>query len=479
MHGPPHFLDLAYMAGMIWAGALAGALAAAPDTTAPSHSLRDGECPEWSSMRGNHCLCDAGSRCVGGVTPEGLAVPCSTGHRVASAVESNDSRRRPTIGDTVHGFKLVTCPQCTCTRPPNVRFSGHGSHNASSTRSLCKSVLMRPRVGPVSGYVVYYPRAGLGNKLLGLVSATMYACATGRALRIAPSRKIWPTHGREPFECSEEFSGEWCDLEMDTETRDRYIRSRHVVFNPEGWTPQMCKENRLGLVKMLCDDGLDNSEFVSISSCQYYGDLLLENPHFRHLFQPNPFKQLVRAKLTPSIKVAARIKKGPHPLCVHVRHGMDKTSRMLGKPWLQVLQSLGKCVRSLTAAMAPAPAPPVLLFTMDAGVRAAVLAHLEGFQVTFASVTKADSKLGNSMDSTAATADMFTMAHECTTLLVTSELSTYVRLAGVLGHPLIYPQRVWGQDCATATPLETAEPTGDFWVPEDHCNLRGLKCPAQ
>ena len=92
-------------------------------------------------------------------------------------------------------------------------------------------------------------------------------------------------------------------------------------------------------------------------------------------------------------------------------------------------------------------------------------------------MTKADGKLGNSLDKMASAADMFTMGLECQNLLVTLELSTYVRLAGALGNVRIYPLRMWGPDLALAAPLESTEPTGDFWYPTDHCHLRDMQCP--
>jgi len=94
-----------------------------------------------------------------------------------------------------------------------------------------------------------------------------------------------------------------------------------------------------------------------------YGDLLRKNPHFKDLYPPNPFESIVRAKLTPSAAVAAKMVKGPHPVCIHVRHDLRKTEATYPS-WLNAL-------KSSVAALVPAGSP-VLLFTMYADVRAAV-----------------------------------------------------------------------------------------------------------
>ena len=94
---------------------LARSVASAP---APSDEAA-ATCPQWSSIAGKHCLCDAGLTCVDQLVG---GRRCSTGH----------SHVHPVLGEqTLHGFLPAECPSCSCR--PEVEAEGPHRDSAPGT----------------------------------------------------------------------------------------------------------------------------------------------------------------------------------------------------------------------------------------------------------------------------------------------------------------------------------------------------------
>eukprot|EP00970_Alexandrium_tamarense_P015937 scaffold5763_cov144-Alexandrium_tamarense.AAC.1 len=55
-------------------------------------------------------------------------------------------------------------------------------------------------------YLIFYPKMGMGNNILGYASAVMYACLSGRVLKIAPQKVRDKSVFKEGFECGEFFA---------------------------------------------------------------------------------------------------------------------------------------------------------------------------------------------------------------------------------------------------------------------------------
>jgi hypothetical protein len=198
--------------------------------------------------------------------------------------------------------------------------------NSSSSLALGESTEEKKK------YVIFYPRAGIGNVMLGYASAAIYACLTGRELKIAP-----PNSREGVFKCNEYFAsgfpGAICDeLEMSDELIQAYEQSGTVVRSPEAWTPVHCLNNKKDMEHFLCDDGKAEDEFVAVSSCQYYADLFHRNRYIKDRLSPNPYRDIIRGRLRPSPDVELKmVNDVQYHVCIHVRKGVEETASRLGE----------------------------------------------------------------------------------------------------------------------------------------------------
>ena len=331
-------------------------------------------------------------------------------------------------------------------------------------------------------YVVFYPRAGMGNVMMGYVSAAMYACLTGRDLKIAPP------NNRETgvFKCNAYFAseeGSICDgLEMDDDLVTKYESSGTPIRSPEAWSLEHCTNNQQHLQHFMCDDGLGAEEFVAISSCQFYGDLFYNNLYFKERLSSDTFRKIVRARARPSSEVKKRMgEDGPYQVCVHVRWDNVQTSSNLGKDWVD---SLEICVNNLLATGVQDDASrEILLFTMHENVRKAVKDTLEkhgNHRVRFASETDPRGGAGgHSNDAYQGIADMFSLGKKCINLLPSKPDSTYFLLgANLMGEGIrVFPGNIWKESaCLPGSEVTEMNPTGDFWNNNDVCSIRGTTC---
>lgn len=162
----------------------------------------------------------------------------------------------------------------------------------------------------------------------------------------------------------------------------------------------------------------------------------------------------------------------PYEVCVHVRWDLQKTKQALGIDWVA---NLGTCVNAKKE---------VMLFTMYKNVRDAVKQHLEGddkqYMVHFASEVSPDGNLGLSNDKYAGIADMFSMGRNCVNLLASREASTYFTIsANLMNSTRLFPGSSWIDGCLENTELTALKPSGDYWVDDDVCELRGYQCPVK
>eukprot|EP01082_Thalassiosira_pseudonana_P015903 g13596.t1 g13596 contig9:134-3487(-) len=302
-------------------------------------------------------------------------------------------------------------------------------------------------------YLIFYPKMGMGNNIMGYASAVMYACLSGRVLKIAPQKVRDKSVFKEVFECGEFFAsspGSICDgLEMDGELVQKYYAANVTILGPEAYGDPPCGGNRLQDLKyFLCNDA-------------------------------TPYRDIVQAKLRPSVKVQEKMiqKDGPFHVCVHVRMDEEKTRNTLGKDWLG---DLSKCVSNLMLDHTAAASNEILLFTMHADIRRDVKGTLEAGganYVQFASETSPEGPQGNSDDLHQGVADMFTMATKCTNILASKADSTYVLLsANLMNETRVFPGNQWKQGCMPGSEVVDFEPTGDFWSRRDLCGIRNITC---
>lgn len=342
-------------------------------------------------------------------------------------------------------------------------------------------------------YLIWYPRAGMGNVLVSYVSAVMYSCLTGRILKIAP----YASRERDIFNCAEYFNdsidGSICqDLEMDQALTRKYQEARVLVKRPEAWALEHCPMFKQHLQYFLCDDGLSDEEFIAVSSCQYWGDTLYSNPYFKDKLPSSAFSEVVRGKLAPSKAVQEKmVQDGPYEVCVHVRWEIDKTNKDLGNDWVN---NLGTCVRNILSRQKDGTLAKkeVMLFTMHEDVRNAIKNALETgdeqYPVHFASEVKPDGGLGLSTDKYAGIADMFSMGQQCVNLLASRKASTYLMVgANLMNNIRVFSGSSWQDGCNLGAELTELNPIGDFWNEEpgqgggsgDVCKLLDYQCPVE
>jgi len=309
-------------------------------------------------------------------------------------------------------------------------------------------------------YVIYYPRALLGNQIAGFVSAAMYGCLTGRILQIAPK------HQREELFCNNGLQGAPCDLEMSDQLLQKYLDSGTKARNPEAWQPQHCS-NLPVLREMLCGDGKREEMFVALSSCQYYGDLLRNNPYFQHQLPSQPYRSILRAAFKPSEELkASMISSGRHSVCVHIRFE-PKKEEIDG-----FLRDLEQCAKGLMEEEDTRYDHRILAFTMHETVQQSMQQHF-GEQVIF----------GNG-DRDKPVDDVYLMSTRCVNILASYSDSTYVRMAvNLMDEPRMYPLDVWGNksvcDSNKPPPMSSMEPTGDMWNGADFCGLKDIQCAVE
>jgi hypothetical protein len=334
-------------------------------------------------------------------------------------------------------------------------------------------------------YLVFYPRAGMGNILISYISSVMYACVTGRILKIAPYNQ------RElaAFTCDEYFDtdapGSICeDLEMDEQLRLSYESSQVEIKRPEAWLDSHCDENKQYLEYFLCDDGMSNEQFTAVCSVHYWGDLLFDNPFLKNNLPAMSFRNVLRDKIAPSEKVQQKmVQDGPYHVCVHFRWGMDHTTMNLGENWID---HLGTCVRNLFQHWHSYSQPKVLLFTMHEDIRQAVKQSLESGSSENHEVVFASSDIpnwepggsGHSNDRYQGIADMFSMGSQCTHLLPSYKGSTFFMIAAnLMENVSVFPGDQWKNGCLEGSQVTDMIPIDAYWYEgNDVCNLRESTC---
>ncbi|KAL7522069.1 hypothetical protein ACHAWX_006830 [Stephanocyclus meneghinianus] len=336
-------------------------------------------------------------------------------------------------------------------------------------------------------YLIWYPRAGMGNVLVSYISSVMYSCLTGRILKIAP----YATRDTGVFDCAKYYNadsiGSIChDLEMDDELRSKYESSHVRIKSPEAWASDHCPRTKHDLEYFLCDDGLSDDEFIAVSSCQYWGDLFFANPHFKTRLSIDSFGEALRARLKPSVKVEEKmVRDGPYHVCIHVRWDHDKTAKSLGNDWVD---NLGTCVRNLFARQDSSAKREVLLFTMHEDVRQVIQSSLEDgsgeqHKVRFASEVTPTGGGGHSSDKYQGVADMFSMGQQCLHLLPSMKSSTYFLIgANLMDNVRVFPGEQWKDECLEGSDVTQLIPEGDFWSNEmngDVCKIRDIECKVK
>ena len=339
-------------------------------------------------------------------------------------------------------------------------------------------------------YIVFYPYGGMGNVLLSYVSSVMYACLTGRILKIAPSDE----RDHTIFDCPEFFDEHaphsLCrGLEMDDALSRRYKASDTMVKHPEAWDyNRHCPQNRPSLEYFLCDDGLSNDEFVAVNSCHYWGDLFYDNPYFKTEISTQSFRKILRDIIDPSDRVKQKMVpdegNAPYRVCVHVRWEVSHTAINLGSDWVN---NLNTCVRNILARYDNQDQNEILLFTMHKDVRDAIKGSLEGrshhndhpIRVRFASETKSESS--HSDDKHAGVADMFSMGKQCMHLLPSHQTSTYfVMAANLMDDVSVFPGDQWKEGCLEGSEMKGMIPRSAYWQDlgqeKDVCNLKDSTC---
>ena len=338
-------------------------------------------------------------------------------------------------------------------------------------------------------YVVWYPRAGMGNILVSYASAVMYGCLTGRILKIAPHA----LREKDVFNCREYFdenmSGSICqDLEMDMGLTLKYLQSNIAVKHPEAWEVSQCPSFKQHLEYFLCDNGYSEEELIAVSSCQYWADLFFSNPHFKDRIPSNAFRDIVRDRLAPSAAVRKKMVQDVYQVCVHIRFDVGATKFDLGNDWMNNLASCIRNIFSRNQDNTHDAKNEVLLFTMHKDVRDIVKRSLETgnkpYSVRFASETNSVGSLALASDEYSGVASMFSMA-KCVNLLPSKESSTYFMIgANLLDNIRIFPGSSWADGCLEGTEITELNPSGDFWNEGkgigggngDVCKLRDVEC---
>lgn len=129
-----------------------------------------------------------------------------------------------------------------------------------------------------SNYVVWYPRAGFGNRMMSLVSSIVLAVLTGRGLYLAPDG--------EEFPCRSLLNSAVCDWtfpkELETEYKKPHNSNPNVKeLNPDAYFRAACKPDSfqgLSVKTLMCEDlGAISERFISANSCQYWAPLMFSN----------------------------------------------------------------------------------------------------------------------------------------------------------------------------------------------------------
>ncbi|KAL3779320.1 hypothetical protein ACHAWO_008510 [Cyclotella atomus] len=366
------------------------------------------------------------------------------------------------------------------------------SHNraiALTTRATCRDFNISSVAIPDPNspkYIIFYPRAGMGNVLIGYISAVLYGCLTGRILKVAPYNQ----REKEVFVCNEYFDANIpdsiCqDLEMDDALLYRYVKSNVAIKFPEAWDASAhCPRNKQHLEYFLCDNGLSSDEFIAVSSCHYWGDLLYDNPHLKNMIPNSAFRDVLRARISPSTKVKEKMlpeEDGQYAVCIHVRNDAQHTTHALGDGWVD---SLGTCVKSiLSRTFGTNIKKEVMLFTMHEDVRKSIKQSLEngsGDQhlVHFSSETMPQGNGGHSSDRHQGIADMFSLGKQCIHLLPSTDISTFFIVASNLMEDVkVFPSDQWKNGCVEGSEVTDMIPVSAYWTEGyDCCNLKETMC---
>ena len=247
------------------------------------------------------------------------------------------------LSEMMKGQSLVTSNRLKGAGTPSIKPSTESvllsvstktaSSNTALHNNICQRItLITPSKTQTYKYLIWYPRAGMGNILVSYVSAVLYSCLTGRILKIAPPS----SRERDVFDCNEYWddnnlsssssSSTICqDLEMDKELTTKYQQSHIEIKTPEAWDISHCTpQTKSHLQYFLCDDGLSEDEFIAVSSCQYWGDLLYSNPYLKNELPSSAFREVVRSKLSsPSDVIREKMVHGRYEVCIHVRWNLE------------------------------------------------------------------------------------------------------------------------------------------------------------
>lgn len=214
-----------------------------------------------------------------------------------------------------------------------------------------------------------------------------------------------------------------------------------------------------------------NHEFIAVSSCHYWGDLLYDNPHFKSMLPHSAFRDVLRTRISPSIKVKEKMlpeEDGQYAVCFHVRNDGQKTADALGNDWID---SLGTRVRNILSRPLDSDArKEVMLFTMHEDVRKSIKQSIENgsgdkYFVHFASETVPKYNGGHSSDRHQGIADMFSLGKRCINLLPSNELSTYfIAASNLMDEVKVFSGTQWKDGCSEESGITDMIPLSAYWT---------------
>lgn len=261
--------------------------------------------------------------------------------------------------------------------------------------------------------VIYYPRAGFGNQLMGYVSAEMLAERMNTTVCL-------PQDSHEKLKCTG-ITGRFCSLPTCT-------KSSPTIIYPEAWD-KCIPQKRNAMISLMCSKPAPT---IAVSSCQYWGWLLYRNPYLRFGMG---FNEILKKVIAP------RNIQPPVHMCVHVRYDITDTWARAVKEWLN-----GK---------------RFLVHSMSMHARH-VLNKIGGRSNTFESATLAG---GNSVNFSA---DFWSLTR-CSNIIASHPRSTYVLTAANWGDAKLW--HVIKSKVVRASKLIV----GDMLHP-DICNIKEATC---
>lgn len=266
--------------------------------------------------------------------------------------------------------------------------------------------------------VIYYPRAGFGNQLMGYVSAEMLAQRMNTTVCLPKVHEDLKCRG---------ITGRFCSLPK--------CKTSSSVLYPEAWD-KCSSRNRNDMLRLMCSKP---AQTIAVSSCQYWGWLLDRNPHLKSADSNSGFSQILKRSITPHNR-----QKKPVNMCVHVRFDITDAWVRALQTWLQ--------------------GEKFIIHSMNAHARHR-LEKIGGRSNSFESATLAG---GNSLNFS----DDFWSLTRCSNIIASHPRSTYVLAAANWGNANLW--HVTGRKQNTLAPVSKII-VGDMLQP-DICKMKDATC---